>query len=222
MLVVPVVVGAGQVEHQVLHWDGTGWTSEPIEIPAASASSFRVLAIDASSPQNAWLLGQLAAGGSYPAGAVALFRRVQEGGSWEWKPVAMEAGGGDGEAHPLYVPLAEGGQAPFEVPGSGQPPSAEGQVLTVTGEGVWVDGARGDVENRTNSSTTLFFRPEGSGGGRLEASWCLSPPATPSACTYALPQPIPALGDAQHRVGRWGTVRQACGQRAPGRREPAP
>jgi len=188
-LVVPELTGSGEVEHQVLHWDGTGWTSEPIEIPAASAGSFRVLAIGASSPQNAWLLGQLAPG-AYPSGAVALFRRVEAGGSWEWKPVALEAGGGDGEAHPLYVPLGGGEKASFGIPGAGQPPAVEGQLLTVTGEGVWIDGARGDLVG-LDASTTLFFRPEGRAGGSLQASWCLAPPATPSACSYTLPQPLP-------------------------------
>jgi hypothetical protein len=55
-LVVPVSTGKAEVEGRVLHWNGSVWTSEPIEIPAASASSFRVLALGASSPQNAWLL----------------------------------------------------------------------------------------------------------------------------------------------------------------------
>ncbi len=198
-LVVPEVTGKGEVEHQVLHWDGTSWTSEPIEIPTASAGSFRVLAIGASSAQNAWLLGQLASGAGYPAGAVALFRRVEAGGSWEWKPVALESGGGDGEAHPLYVPLAGGEQAPFGVPGAGQPPGVEGQVLTVTDEGVWIDGTRSDLAG-LDASTTLFFRPEGGAGGSLQASWCLAPPATPSACSYTLPQPLPR---AQMRSIAW-------------------
>jgi hypothetical protein len=198
-LVVPEASGGSEVEHQVLHWDGTAWTSEPIEIPAPSAGSFRVLAIGASSPEGAWLLGQLAQGAGYPAGAVALFRRVEAGGSWEWKPVALEAGGGDGEAHPLYVPLAGGEQAPFGVPGAGQPPGVQGQVLTVTGEGVWIDGARGDVAG-LDASTTLFFKPEGSAGGNLQASWCMAPPATPSACSYTLSQPLPR---AQMRSIAW-------------------
>ncbi|HTQ68967.1 MAG TPA: hypothetical protein VMI13_09790 [Solirubrobacteraceae bacterium] len=198
-LVAPERAGSGEVEHQVLHWDGTGWTSEPIEIPAASGASFRILAIGASSPQNAWLLGQLAPGAGYPAGAVALFRRIDAGGSWEWRPAALEAGGGDAEAHPLYVPLAGGGQAPFGVPGTGQPPGVEGQVLTVTAEGVWIDGTRSDVAG-LDASTTLFFQPEGSAGGSLQASWCLAPPATPSACSYTLPQPVPR---AQMRSIAW-------------------
>ena len=97
---VPVDLGAG-VERQVLHWDGSKWTREAIAIPAKSEEDFRVLAIGASSPANAWLLGQLSSSSSYPAGAVALFRRQEESGHWSWKPVALSAGSGDGEAHPL-------------------------------------------------------------------------------------------------------------------------
>jgi hypothetical protein len=189
-LVAPVLVGKGEVEHQVLHWNGTTWTSEPIDIPAASASSFRVLAIDASSPQNAWLLGQLASGAGYPSGAVALFRRVEVGAAWAWKPVALQPGEGDGEAHPLYVPVAGGETVPFEVHGSGQPPTLEGQVLTVTSEGVWIDGDRGDTVGM-DASTTLYFKPEGGDGGTLQSSWCMAPPTTPSACPNSLPQPLP-------------------------------
>ena len=71
---------------------GTG-RGEPIEIPAHSAESFRVLAIGASSPTNAWLLAQLSP--NYPSGAVALFRRVEGSREhWSWKPVALKAGAG--------------------------------------------------------------------------------------------------------------------------------
>ena len=80
--------------------------SEPIEIPAASATTSACSAIGASSPGNAWLLGAARLGGPYPAGAVALFRRVEEGAATgagsRWR---SNAGAGDGEAHPLTVPL---------------------------------------------------------------------------------------------------------------------
>jgi hypothetical protein len=177
---------SGAAEHQVLHWDGTRWTSEPIAIPVADASSFRVLALDATAPDNAWLLAQLT-----PTGAVALFRRVEEASAFTWKPVALEPGGGDGEAHPLGVPLAGGGTATFAVPGgTGASPKVNAQLLTVTGEGVWIDGERTDTSGG-EASVTMFFRPEGSAGGRLQASWCLPQPSASSDCTYPLPQALP-------------------------------
>jgi hypothetical protein len=190
-LVVPVA-GAAGVEKQVLHWDGHAWTSEPIAVPAASAGDFRVLAIGASSPKNAWLLGQLASNSSYPSGAVALFRRVaggEEAGGWSWQPVALSAGSGDGEAHPLHVPLQGGEAAPFTVAGTGSPPRVNAQLLTVTGEGVWIDGERADVHAFTPASATIFFKPEGTAGGHLEASWCS--PGGSGLCLGELPQPLP-------------------------------
>ncbi len=41
----------------MLHWDGSSWHREAIETPP-SATEFEVLAIGASSPQNAWLLAR--------------------------------------------------------------------------------------------------------------------------------------------------------------------
>ena len=189
-LVVPVASAAG-VESQVLHWGAGKWTSEPIAIPAASAGEFRVLGIGASSPGNAWLLGQLASGSSYPAGAVALFRRVEESGHWSWKPVKLSAGSGDGELHPLTVPLESGEPAPFTVAGVGQPPTVRAQLLTVTSEGVWIDGERADVHGAGTPSATLFFKPEGSAGGVIQTSWCALP-AGASKCKHELPEALPS------------------------------
>ena len=128
----------GPVENEVLHWDGHHWSGEPIEVPAESSESFRVLAIGASSPTNAWLLAALSA--NYPSGAVALFRRVEASpGHWSWKPVALSAGAGDGEAHPLTIPVQDPGHPALPrkashstVPGAGSAPAIEAQLLTVT------------------------------------------------------------------------------------------
>lgn len=83
-LVVPVTKEAP--ENSVLHWDGSSWTREPIAVPGPSSSDFRVLAIGASGPENAWLLAQLSPSGGYPPGAVALFRRHQAEGSDQMAP----------------------------------------------------------------------------------------------------------------------------------------
>lgn len=184
-LVVPVFNGKG-AESSVLHWDGSEWTREAIRVPAESAGDFRVLAIGASSLQNAWLLGQLSAAGKYPVGAVALFRRVPAKGAEgpSWVPVALSAGPGDEEAHPLTAPAQEG-PAPFTVPGTGEPPTTAAQVLTVTSEGVWIDGERRDAK----TATTMYFKAEGEAGGRVLASWCR---AASDLCTYDLPQSLPS------------------------------
>ncbi len=195
-LVAPVVEAGPGVEDGVLHWDGKRWTREPIAIPAASAASFRVLGIGASSPSNAWLLGQLAGSSSYPPGAVALFRRHIEGETASWQPVAPAPGAAPGD--PLTAPAQTSGPSPttvsepFTVPGSGDPPSVVSQILTVTSEGVWIDGARADV----SASSTLFFKPEGeSDSGNAIASWCKLPSGAPegsATCSHELPEALPA------------------------------
>ena len=190
-LLVPVTE-TGSVEDGVLHWDGERWARESIEIPAKSKEDFRVLAIGASSPANAWLLAQLSSKSSYPAGAEALFRRLPSkgGASWSWKPVALEAGAGDAEAHPLTVPVLPSGTAPFTVGNGGEPPTVQSQLLTVTSEGVWIDGERSDAR----ASSTIFFKPEGEAGGRVSASWCKLPEGAPigtPACQHELPEALP-------------------------------
>jgi hypothetical protein len=214
-LVVPVSEGA-PMEHEVLHWDGRHWSSEPIEVPAKSSESFRVLAVGASSASNAWLLAQLSP--NYPSGAVALFLRVETApGHWSWKPVALQAGAGDGEAHPLTVPVQGSGAPPagepFGVPGAAGTPAITAQLLTVTSEGIWIDGARGDLTTRVPGSTTLFFKPEGPGGGVLRASWCELPaeaPAGTPACDHELPEPLP-LGPS--RSIAWANATSPYGER---------
>jgi hypothetical protein len=192
-LVAPIREGSG-VENQVLHYDGHKWTSEPIEIPMASKEEFRVLGIGASSPTNAWLLAQLSSKAPYPAEAVALFRRVREGegAKWVWKPVTAAGGKGE-EAEPLTVPVQGGGAPePFTVAGLGEPPTIVSQVLTVTSEGVWVDGKRGDVP----ATTTIYFKPSGEDAGHVEASWCLlSAGAAGPQCEYELPEALPGPFD---------------------------
>jgi len=185
-LVVPVSE-TGNVEDGVLHWDGSGWTREPIEVPSGGAEDFRVLAVGASSPANAWLLAQLSSSGPYPAGAVALFRRDASKGEAPptWRPVALVPGSGDGEAHPLELD-----NEPFTVHGTGEPPTAQAQLLTVTDQGLWIDGERQDV----HASATIFFKPEGQDGGSVEAGWCTLPanvPAGTPRCEHELPEDLP-------------------------------
>jgi hypothetical protein len=195
-LVVPVRTGQNVgVEDQVLHWDGKKWAGEPIEIPQASREEFRVLAIAAASPANAWLLAQLSANPTYPNGAVALFRRIEESGQWSWKPVSLSPGAGNEEAHPLSIPLQDSETAPFTVHGTGEPPTVKSQLLTVTTEGVWVDGERADVHAFEAASATLFFKPEGTAGGTVQASWCWLPAGAPEStptCQHALPEGLPS------------------------------
>jgi hypothetical protein len=180
------------IESSVLHWDGKQWTREAIEIPADSTEDFHVLAIGASSPENAWLLAQLSQK-TYPAGAVALFRRVPKSGggtepTWSWQPVPGEPS----RAAPLTVPVAESKSESFTVEGAGEPPKVSAQVLTVTSEGIWIDGVRSDLIGQASAATTIYFKPEGQApAGRVLASWCPPPTGNAPPCEHELPQALP-------------------------------
>jgi hypothetical protein len=178
-LVVPVVSTAAGNENGVLHWNGESWSREPIELPKKSEEEggFRVLSIAASSPQNAWLLAQL----SSSSRDVALFRR-DEG---HWKQVIETPQVTPG-------PLTVNG-APFTVRGTGEPPTAASQILTVTEQGVWIDGERTDA----SATVTMFFKPRAGGPseehgleGESQASWC-NVASTFTPCDHPLPEELP-------------------------------
>jgi hypothetical protein len=175
-----VPVGKGAVEEDtVLHWDDNTkeWTSEPIEVPASSSTEFHVVGIGASSPSNAWLLGEL------ESGEFALFRRHEQSStSATWQPVAPAPGAKPGEG--LTVPVSGGGTAPFQIAAA---PSVKTQILTVTSEGIWIDGERGD----TRASTTMFFKPQGeTTEAAAITSWCVPPDGEPT-CDHELPEDLP-------------------------------
>lgn len=172
VLVVPVKQAGDGGEETVLHWEGAAkrWTREPIELPAsAHAREFHVLGIGASSPQNAWLLAQLS------AEAVALFQRQGTGAEAVWRAVAP-AGGTAGE------PLQFEGER-LTIPGA-RGERVRNQVLTVTSEGVWIDGELAGA----HASTTLYLHTHGTAAPSSPTGWC-SPAGVPSC--KALPERLP-------------------------------
>jgi hypothetical protein len=178
-LVVPVIDQGSAVEAWVLHYEGQTqeWKREPIEKPAsASATEFRVLGIGASSPGNAWLLAALS------STTVGLFHRQPGGGgAASWQPVALKGGGEPGE------PLSFKGEE-ILVPGQEQR-RVKTQALTVTQQGLWIDGER----PQARASTTAFFRPEGEGTPPSLTFWCTierSPEGT-APCERGLPEALP-------------------------------
>jgi hypothetical protein len=204
-LVVPVWTGKG-VDEAVLHWDGRRWTREPIEIPTESKSEFNVLAIAATSPENAWLLARLS------GGSVALFRRVkaEEGEAWSWEKV--EVGVGEQTQLPLGVPVS-GGEKPFGVlvaeASEDSKIAVESQLLTVTSEGVWVDGVRTHEEEDSQPYTTLYVRTPPGGAAVVAGSWCNAPSGAP-ACGGTLPaQPPQQYG----RSIAWANSSTSYGER---------
>jgi hypothetical protein len=205
-LVVPVNEKKEALEDGVLHWDGAGhWTREPIELLHASEENkeFRVLAIAASSPEDAWLVAELPQRTN--PGAVTLFRRDTSLSTPTWKPVAPTPSGTPGEA------LTARGE-PFTVRGVGEPPSALAQILTATSEGVWIDGERSDASARV----TMFFRPTSptAGKGEVQATWCDVPSGTP-ACSYELrnEEGAPPLPAGPSRSFAWTDSGQPYGDR---------
>lgn len=194
-LVVPVT-GEG-LEDTVLHWDDGAeqWTSESIEVPPSSSSEFHVVAIGAASPTNAWLVGQLSSGEF-----VLFHRHVESGSPASWQPVSPAPGAPVGQ--PLSVPVQGGGSEPLRLAGA---PNVRTQVLTVTGEGLWIDGERGD----THATETTFYKPQGETGAASVTSWCV-PPNGPAACDFALPEALPG---STLRSFAWANAAAQFGER---------
>ena len=133
----------------VLHWNGSGWSREPIELPAG-VDDLRVVALAAASPEDAWLLAR-SANADTP---FMLFRRdVTAAGGPRWSRF------GD-----LSAPLL--GRAVALPPGTTTAAGTAGQPLTATRSGVWVDGSL-TVGGMTGDLT--FFVD---GGGAVTGSWC--------------------------------------------------
>jgi hypothetical protein len=194
-----VPVSKTEVEGSVLHWDDGSekWTSEAIEVPKASEAEFQVVSIGASSPSNAWLLGRLA------SGELALFRRQPPSGgeSPKWVPVAPAPGAEAGA--PLTVPVDGGTQTePFTIANA---PNTFVQGLTVTSEGVWIDGER----RTAHTSTTMFFKPQGEAGSAAITSWCVPRSGTPT-CDFELPESLPTT---TLRSYAWSSAGTSFGER---------
>jgi hypothetical protein len=178
-LVVPANTSEEKSQTAVLHWEGghTRWSRETIELPEESklVGGFQVLAVAASSPSNAWLLARL----SSTSNGVGLFHReaAEEGGTW--KPVSP----GPGEPAGAALTIGAGKQQ-FSVEGSPR----NVQLLTVTSQGVWIDGEAREA----SAQATLFFVPSsGGGGGEVTGSWCY-PFNAEGPCRSALPEALPS------------------------------
>ncbi|HVY77502.1 MAG TPA: hypothetical protein VG898_03250, partial [Solirubrobacterales bacterium] len=187
--VVPTVSGQdadkkARVQTGVLHFDGAAWTREDIcldETPATCAqgpvngSGFKVLAIDADGPENAWLLVRKSA----PAvDGLVLFKR--EGGQWRQHSL-------EGSPFAAAKPIA----------GVEVAPRANAQPLTVTADGVWVDATvtlRAPALARVEKvDATIYYNR---GVGAVTGAWCDVPAdASETAgglCTFSLGSDLPA------------------------------
>lgn len=176
------VVPIAKSQTAVLHFDGTEWKREPICLDAAPEpcqaplNGFRVIAVDAAGPGNAWLLAKTPRGGfAEPGQGVALLRR--ENG--EWRRVTL--GGPLGASYGPEESTIGTSKVFVNAREVGQP-------LTVSAKGVWVDVAIGLETRESPKSDTTFYLDTGEGdpgAGQVTGAWCNLPPTAPEAVTAA-------------------------------------
>jgi hypothetical protein len=184
----------------ILHYDGEEWGREPIclstvaeiceTVPLPSEAKptpkFRVIAIDADGPSNAWVLGEIGGEGVNNPGQGVMLLHREEG---QWRRVAL--GGSLGAFYGKEQSTIGGRTVSVEPRGHGQP-------LTVTPNGVWVDvtiaiGSR-DTDATIYYDTDHLTDPT---AGQVTGAWCAElPPGTPeevtaSYCTGELPSDLP-------------------------------
>ena len=151
------------VQDGILFYDGTSWQREPIGLPPGAPANFRVIALDATDPGNAWFLADVGAPGLPPIGGasepgVVLYRRT------------LGAAGGRWERQPLGAALFESAATPSRgVADLGALAGGAQQALTVTSSGLWIDGEIAAVAGGTAQDFTLFYDI---GAGRVTQSWC--------------------------------------------------
>lgn len=148
------VVPVGRdVENAVIRNDGTdgagAWTRE--EIDTGAVTTFEVAAIAARTEDDAWLTARDATDG------IRLFRR-DDGATPQWQELDLGT-----------TPFSDAAEAATAGISAVRPLDGTAQTLTVTSDGVWVDGqfeSGGAV-----SSFTLFVRPGAAVADRV-TSWC--------------------------------------------------
>ncbi|PTL60633.1 hypothetical protein [Paraconexibacter algicola] len=147
-----------QEQSAVLHWDGETWSREPVEIPAGSENTFEIVAIDATGPGNAWFVARPA--GALDRGIVLFERDARDEDAPVWRERPLDAARFADAATPALgisdVTTLDGGLQ---------------QTLTVTADGVWVDGSL--TAGGATRDLTLFVDPDRDApAARVLGSWC--------------------------------------------------
>lgn len=188
VFLVPFESVSGAIQRNVLFLDGTKWTREPICMGVGGAgctppaAGFQVLGIGASSPQNAWLLAKTSSEG------VSLFQRNSEasgGPRWEQRSL--------GPVGSLGAQLSQA-SVTFKEASVHVAALAHGQPLTVTSQGLWVDGQLTVSITGQGSQQvpfTMYYKPAGSAGETL-GTWCDVPAQVASLCTRSLGSSLPS------------------------------
>lgn len=149
-------------ETAVLHLAGGTWSREPIELPSGSEGDFKVLALAAAGPRDAWLLARTAAA---LGDGIVLFERSDGPSGPRWVRRGLGPSVFASESTP-----AEGVSGVAALGESAQP-------LTATTDGAWVDGQL--VFGAATHDFTLFFDQN---TARVSGSWC----ALPALCAGPL------------------------------------
>jgi hypothetical protein len=154
----------------VVHWDGTKWSREPVELPKGYEGSFTILALAGSSPQSLWMLGQASSASGL---GIMLFKRTETAGEANWKPVEL------GSA--LFSASATAAQNVSGV----APLSGQAQPLTASDQGVWIDGnLQAPGGGADGFDFTLYYDIA---QAKVTASWCDAHSAGGEAlCTYPI------------------------------------
>jgi hypothetical protein len=139
----------------VVHWNGAKWSREPIELPKGYEGSFTILALDGSSSQNVWMLGQASTQSGL---GVMLFKRTETAGEAKWLPVELGSALFSASATPAQ---SVSGVAPL---------SGQSQPLTVSDQGVWIDGnLQAPGGGSDGYDFTLYYDLA---QGKVTSSWC--------------------------------------------------
>jgi hypothetical protein len=173
----------------VVHYNGSEWLREPICLGTAAecemtpvppkakpGSGFKVIAVEASGPGNAWLVVEIPRTSfNVPGQGIALLHR--EGGQWRRQAL----GGALGSLYSKEE--SKIGEATVFVNAR-----KTGQPLTVTANGVWVDATIGVGTREPASDATIYYDVgEGDPGfGQVTGAWCDLPPSTPEEVRAAL------------------------------------
>jgi hypothetical protein len=161
------VLGRAQ-DTAVVHWDGTKWSREPVELPNGYEGSFTILALAGSSPQSLWLLGQAS---SQSGLGIMLFKRSETAGEVMWKPVELGS--------TLFSMSATAAQNVSGV----APLTGQAQPLSASDQGVWIDGnLQAPGGGADGYDFTLYYDIA---QAKVTASWCDAHSAGGEAlCTY--------------------------------------
>jgi hypothetical protein len=189
VFVVPAESGP-TIQESVLFYDGVDWAREPICLTSAGGgcakptTGFEVLAIEASSPENAWLLADDPAAGE----GLMLFDRSTEAGETSWRQRPLGPTGSLG-AEFARSQLSFSNEETHRSVEARIAALAGGQPLTVTDNGVWIDGQLTLEPQQQTAGFTLYYDI---GQARVSSSWCSAPAEAHSLCSYPLESGMPS------------------------------